>query len=264
MSVEEARHDPEQAASAASDEAVWMEVECGPYEADLPLWRELVGACARGGACELLDVGCGTGRVSLALAGPACRVTAIDSDSALVSAVRARAAAQAAPVEAIHADARSFALERRFDLALAPMQVVQLLLDERDRAAMLARVASHLRPGGLIAVALLDVDEEWESRPGDGPVPDMMERDGWVYASHPVAVRHTPGRVLELDRVRRMVSPRGELSESFHRAELAILTPAQVEREAVRAAPLTVEPRRSVPATEVHVGSAVVVLRRDG
>ena len=36
---------------------IWHDVECGRYDADLPLWRELADDAAEG----VLDVGAGTG-----------------------------------------------------------------------------------------------------------------------------------------------------------------------------------------------------------
>jgi len=52
--------------------AIWHDIECGAYTADLPLWEEL----AAGGA--VLDVGAGTGRVALRLARAGCAMTAVD------------------------------------------------------------------------------------------------------------------------------------------------------------------------------------------
>ena len=47
-----------------SEAAIWHDVECGSYAADLPLWEEL--AERTGG--PILELGCGTGRVALHLA----------------------------------------------------------------------------------------------------------------------------------------------------------------------------------------------------
>jgi len=55
-------------------EVIWHDVECGAYAADLPLWRDL----AISHAGPVLDVGAGTGRVSLHLAGQGHRVVALD------------------------------------------------------------------------------------------------------------------------------------------------------------------------------------------
>lgn len=240
--------------------AVWHDIECGAYKADFPLWRELVRRVRNrsGAACELLEIGCGTGRVSLELAGTKCRVTAVDIDVELVEVLRRRAHDRTAPVDAVVADARSLELGSTFDLILAPMQVAQLL-DEEDRVRMFASISSHLRPDGHAAVALLDLDEEWDADSGPLPPPDRLQEDGYVYSSQPVAVRRDPGRNLRLDSVRRVVTPQGEQTETFSRIRLEIVSAQQLESEARRAG-LVPAGRRQVPATEDHVASTVVIL----
>jgi SAM-dependent methyltransferase len=243
-------------------EAVWHDIECGAYTADLPLWRELVGAVRRekGMACRLLELGSGTGRVSLALADNGCEVTALDNDAELVEALRSRAEALDSPVTAVVADAGSFDLNSRFDLVIAPMQVAQLLRPH-DRVDMLACAARHLEPCGRVALALLDPEEDWEATGDAAPPPDMLEENGWVYSSHPVAVRRTgDGAAIQLERVRTAVSPGGERERSFSRIRLELVSPARLERDA-REAGLLPETRRHVPATDDHVGTTVVVLR---
>jgi SAM-dependent methyltransferase len=245
------------------ERSVWHDVECGAYAADLPLWRRLAREACRERACDLLELGCGTGRVSLALARRGRHVSAIDVDPELVAALRGRAAERGVAVEATVADARSFELGRRFDLVLAPMQLVQLLRGERERLAMLRCVAEHLRPGAPVALALLALEEEWSAAPEQAPVPDMREVDGWVYASRPVAVRRVrSGAAIELDRVRQAVSPRGDVEETLSRVRLEIVTPDQLEQEGRRAG-LVPQPRRRVPPTSDHVGSCVVILGAD-
>ena len=59
----------------------WHDVEHGSYDADLPLWRQL--ADATGG--PVLDLGAGTGRVSVDLAAQGHDVVALDSDPELLA-----------------------------------------------------------------------------------------------------------------------------------------------------------------------------------
>jgi SAM-dependent methyltransferase len=242
-------------ASAVATEAAWHDVECGSYAADFELWREL--ASERGG--PLLDVGCGTGRVALDLAAAGHRVVGVDADSDLVAALNQRAAAAALPARALAADARSFTLPvSGLPLAIVPMQVAQLLGGPPGRAAMLATVARHLGPGGLIALALADPFDAVE--PGDArpPLPDVLEIDGWVLSSTPVAVRDE-GDAVAIDRIRQAVSPDGDLTEELASVTLDDCPPATLEDEA-RAAGLTVLPARQVPPTVDYVGSTVVML----
>jgi SAM-dependent methyltransferase len=246
------------------EHTVWHDVECGAYGADLPLWRRLAREAADESGCDLLELGCGTGRVSLGLAGRGRNVSAIDVDPELVAVLRRRAGDRGATVDAVVADVRSFELGRRFDLVLAPMQLVQLLSGARQRLAMLRRVAAHLRPGAQVALAMLAMEEEWSLPREQAPLPDMREVDGWVYASRPIAVRRVrSGAAIELDRIRQMVSPEGEVEETLSRIRLEIITPERLEQEGLRAG-LVPQPRRYVPPTADHVGSCVVVLRADG
>ena len=237
------------------DEAVaWHDVECASYTADLPLWRELAEAV--GG--PVLDLGCGSGRVALDLAGRGHAVTAVDSDATLVAALSRRARDSGMRVRCAVGDARSLALGETFALAIAPMQVVQLLGGEQGRRAALARVRDHLRAGGAFAAALADPFEGVAPEDSLPPLPDVREEDGWVLSSRPVAVRSEPGAVA-VDRLRQAVSPAGELAETLVTVRLDALGADELEAEA-RQAGYRPAGRRRVPETEDHVGSTVVVL----
>ncbi len=237
-----------------SDLAVlWHDLECGRYVADLPLWLELA---AEEGA-PILDLGAGTGRVSLALAAAGHEVVALDLDATLLEALRARAGAL--PVSTAHADARRFALDLRFPLVIAPMQTIQLLDGADGRASMLAAARAHLRPGGLLALALADAMEAFDAEHTEPPLPDLLERDGWVYASQPVAIRlDERGSVIE--RIRQTVAPDGRRTAEGDVIRLDRLDGDTLEAEGV-AAGLHVAGRRFVEMTDEHVGSEVVLLR---
>src|SRR4051812_50230317 len=100
-------------------DALWHDLECGPYAEDLPLWRRL----AREAAGPVLDVGAGTGRVALDLARAGRPVTALDVDPELLGALGERAAAAGVEIRIVQADARDFSLPgAAFALILVPMQ----------------------------------------------------------------------------------------------------------------------------------------------
>jgi SAM-dependent methyltransferase len=250
-------------------EAVWQDVECGAYSADIPLWLELAAedASEADDTARLLDLGAGTGRVSLALARSGHVVTALDSSPELLQALLIRAGDRGLGVRTVVADVCSFDIGDRFDLSLAPMQLFQLLPSPADRLDALGRVFAHLRPGGRAAIALLDLEAEPVGDEYSPPLPDVLERDGRVYSSQPVAIRFVPepggGGVVELDRVRQAVSPGGEIDESFSQERLAALSPRALEEDAGRVG-FMAETRRHVPATSDHVASVVVVLRKPG
>jgi SAM-dependent methyltransferase len=241
------------APTGAPDAVAWHDLECGGYVADLPLWREL--AAAAGG--PVLDVGAGTGRVALDLARAGHEVVALDVDGRPLAALRARAAGL--PVRTVEADARSFSLARRFGLVLAPMQTVQLLGGAAGRASFLACAREHLAPAGLVAIAIADGLEAASPDPDSLPLPDMVERDGWVLASQPLALRYEDGG-FAIERERQAVAPDGTRTSERDVVRLDAVTVDELESEG-EAAGFAVEPARRIAETIEHVGSWVVMLR---
>ena len=236
------------------DAVVWHDVECAAYDIDLALWREL----AENAGGPLLDIGAGTGRVALDLAARGHDVTAIDSDADLIHALSARARQRGLKVRASAADARSFELGRKFALAIAPMQVFQLLGGPDGRRSALSCIRRHLRLGALLAVALAD---PFEGIPDDQvmpPMPDIREVDGWVYASRPIAVR-IDRPTAAIDRLRQSVSPTGKVNEWVFTLEIDLVAPADVEAEGAGCG-FVVRERGWIPETEEWVGSSVVML----
>jgi SAM-dependent methyltransferase len=240
-------------AAAPVLDVVWHDLECGAYADDLALWREL--AAAHDG--PVLDVGAGTGRVTLDLARQGHAVVALDHDPALLAALRERAAGL--PVAAVEADARAVDLGRRFALILVPMQTVQLLGGAEPRGRFLAFARAHLSPGGLVAIALADALVAFDAEHDMPPRPDIRELDGVVYSSRPVAVRPEGERVA-IHRIREVVAPRGERTVSEDVVRLDRVTPALLAEEA-EAHGLKAERAHHIAASDEYVGSSVVMLR---
>lgn len=232
--------------------AIWHDAECGAYDADLVLWEELAAA-ADG---PVLELGCGTGRVALHLARRGYTLTGLDSDPDLVATLEARA--QGLPLRAVLGDARAFELDTDIALALAPMQLVQLLPSRDDRLECLGCIAAHMLPGGKIALAIVEgLPRESEGPP---PLPDVREVDGWIYSSLPVDAVDV-GEEIVIRRLRQIVSPGGELQEEDNEIRIRTLDAVELEEEAMECGLAPLE-RRQIPPTDLHVGSTVVVLGR--
>jgi SAM-dependent methyltransferase len=251
-----ARTQPSGAAAATREAVIWHDVECGGYDADLPLWRDL----ARHAGGPILDLGAGTGRVTLDLAAAGHDVTALDADPVLLEELAERARARDLEVRCITADARTLDATGTFELVLAPMQFVQIMGGEPGRAALLKSVAACLRSGGAFAAAISDLDEAIAGEDALPPLPDVGERQGWVYSSLPMEVRPEPGGVA-VEWLRQVVSPAGDLTERRHTQVLDSLTPDQLAREAA-AHGLRAHARHEIAHTAEYIGSTVIVCRR--
>jgi SAM-dependent methyltransferase len=232
----------------------WHDAENGAYGGDLALWEEL--AAAAGG--PILDLGCGTGRVALHLARRGHPTVGLDLEPELIAALTERA--KGLPLRAVVGDARSFELEEEVALALAPMQLAQLLADSAERTESLGCIASHLRPGGRIALSI--VESLPAAAEGPPPLPDVREVDGWVYSSLPLDAVDV-GEEIVIQRLRQTVSPAGELSEEENEIRIRTLAAAELEGEGIEAG-LRPLPRRRIAPTDLHVGSTVVLFEKAG
>ncbi len=237
------------------EHVVWHDVECGRYDADMALWREL----AAGAHGPILDVGAGTGRVTLDLARRGHDVVALDIDAALLAELERRAHAEGLRVRTVVADAAEFSLQTRdFALVMAPMQTVQLL-GANGRHGFLRSARAHVAPGGHVAVALVDALETFDDEHVLLPTPDQLVLDGTLYSSQPVALRDH-GDTVTIERIRQIVRANGQRSASGDILHLDRVAIEQVEAEG-RAAGLAVLPGRIIAETEEHVGTSVVILR---
>jgi SAM-dependent methyltransferase len=237
-------------------DALWHDLECADYREDLPLWRSL--AARTGG--PVLDVGAGTGRVTLDLASCGSEVVALDTEPALLAALAHRAAGL--PVETILGDARGFEIDRRFSLVLVPMQTLQLLDGPHGRSAFLRRALAHMEPGGLLAAAVADPMDCFDDVHALAPPPAACWVADVCYTSQLLAVAEDGGRAA-LHRRREILGP----DESRHGEDVVIhLDRLSVSDVAAEAAALdfAVEPSLEVPETERYLGCAVAMLRAPG
>lgn len=237
--------------------AIWNDVECGGYEADLPLWEELAGELDEDE--KIIELGCGAGRVVRHLASRFPQlVIGLDADPNLVEAVWKRCRGTRGDAE--YGDVRKFNIGSDFGLALAPMQLIQLLANSRQRRACLTCVYDSI---SLLTKAAFAIVEEMPPPLPESalpPLPDVCQVDGWIYSSLPLESIFEDDRIL-LRRLRQTVSPGGEMTEELNEVELRTLSAAKLEEEATEVGFKPIG-RREIPPTEAHVGSTVVLLEK--
>ena len=135
------------AAVLGMTEAIWHDIECGCYDADFALWEELAGdgPARRCSISDAAPAGSRSGWRAAATASP--RSTSSRRSWRKPRGARARGRSSSTPLRPTRVPST---LERRFDLVLAPMQLVQLFHGSQERMEMLNAVAAHLRPGGTV------------------------------------------------------------------------------------------------------------------
>ncbi|GAB3539795.1 class I SAM-dependent methyltransferase [Arthrobacter tecti] len=112
---------------------------------DVRFYVELAGY----GPLDVLDAGCGTGVLALAMADAGHRVVGLDPAAPMLDA--ARRDDTHGQVQWVCADAREMHLAARFDLITMTGHAFQVFLDDDSMHAFLRRAFDHLRPGGQLA-----------------------------------------------------------------------------------------------------------------
>lgn len=166
---------------------------------DVSFYRTL--AAETGG--PILDVGCGTGRVALALASDGHEVVGVDLSAPMLRLAERNRTALPADVAARltlrQADMLTLDLGREFALVLAPSRVFQFALTADAQRQALALLRSYLRSEGRLVLDLFDPRLDLVV-PGDEANP----RGGEVV--HP-----TTGNRVRWEVARRMPDPARQL-----------------------------------------------------
>jgi ubiquinone/menaquinone biosynthesis C-methylase UbiE len=112
-------------------------------------WSEDMAYClAMAKDCtSVLDLGCGTGSLALSIAEThGCRVIGVDPGAAMLTIAKAKPGAER--VTWIAADAKTLALDEKFDLIVLTGHSFQCFLTPGDQLSVLHAIARHLSPHG--------------------------------------------------------------------------------------------------------------------
>jgi SAM-dependent methyltransferase len=142
-------------------DAALYDYEYRRRRADVTFYREL--ARRRGG--PVLDLGAGSGRLAIQLARDGHEVVAVDRSPAMLARLHERVAAlpaaAASRIAIVAGDLCTFEVRRKFPLVIAAFNTVEHLYTRGEVAALLARVAAHLTPGGAFAFDVQLPDLAW-------------------------------------------------------------------------------------------------------
>jgi SAM-dependent methyltransferase len=118
---------------------------------DVSFYVKLARQAATAGQ-PVLELGCGTGRVTIPIAQAGVEVVGLDNAPAMLEVARPKAAAAGVDVRWLTGDMRNFQLEQRFGLVIIPFRSFLHMLTDADQISCLSHVYEHLIPGGRLAL----------------------------------------------------------------------------------------------------------------
>ncbi len=133
--------------------AKFYDLENADFIHDLDFWVALAKA-AQG---DVLEIGCGSGRVLQQIARAGINITGIDNSEAMLTLARAkldRKPELAARAKLMNADMTNFALGGKFNLITAPFNTFMHLLNVSDQTAFLSCARRHLNGSGNLVLDL--------------------------------------------------------------------------------------------------------------
>jgi SAM-dependent methyltransferase len=121
---------------------------------------------------RVLDAGCGTGRVAIRLAELGFDCVGVDHDESMLAVAR-----RTPGIEWVQGDLATWTSVGDFDLVVAAGNVVPLVADP---PAVLARLAQHARPGGLVVCGFGLTERHL---PPGAPQLSLADYDAWCAAA---------------------------------------------------------------------------------
>ena len=115
---------------------------------------------ARESGGPVLELACGTGRISWAIAAEGIEIMGLDRSPEMLRVAESKrqeaGAAASERARFVSGDIAAFELEQRFALIICPFRSFQMLLTVEEERACLAAARRHLAPGGRLIIDLFD------------------------------------------------------------------------------------------------------------
>jgi SAM-dependent methyltransferase len=97
---------------------------------------------------EVLELACGTARLTIPIAKANVKITGLDISKPLLKSAKEKVLKAGQDIKLIHADARDFNLKKRYDLIFMALNAFHHLHDNDSVEAFLSCVKKHLTPKG--------------------------------------------------------------------------------------------------------------------
>jgi len=115
---------------------------------DLPFY---VGEASKSDG-PILEVGCGTGRITKAIADLGKEVVGVDASATMLEILKKSIEGKEVEnlIQLIEGDLRTLQLGRKFPLIILPFRVLQHMYTLEDQKSAFERISAHLEPGGAV------------------------------------------------------------------------------------------------------------------
>lgn len=113
--------------------------------ADLPFYSRWLKEKKNG---NILELCCGTGRLTIPLVQEGCIITAMDNSTSMLEQAKAKADELNVPIKFIESDMRTFDLPEEYDIIFIPFNSVHHLYTNQDFFDVLTVVKKHLKKDG--------------------------------------------------------------------------------------------------------------------
>ncbi|MBN1489390.1 MAG: class I SAM-dependent methyltransferase [Phycisphaerae bacterium] len=135
-----------------ADFSAFYDLYVGEWLEDLPCYLEY----ARAARAPVVEIGAGTGRLTVPLARAGISVVAVDSSASMMARLEARLASEPHDVrrrvQTLRADVCELSLGTKHDLILVPFYAFNYLLTPEAQHKALAQLAAHLLPKGRLLI----------------------------------------------------------------------------------------------------------------
>lgn len=122
---------------------------------DLPFYIELAEQSREESRGPILEIACGTGRVTIPIARKGIEIYGVDNSLPMLEVLRENLAREPEQVRKLvtvrEGDMRTFRLNRKFPLVMIPFRPMQHMFAVEDQVAALKTAAAHLTDNGILA-----------------------------------------------------------------------------------------------------------------
>ncbi len=126
----------------------FFDLESGDLTMDIPFY--LKQAAISGG--PVLELGCGTGRVTIPMAEAGFEMTGLDLSAPMLEEARRKASRKELNIRWVEADCRKFNLGARFGTIIFPYNGIAHIHDRKSHEALFACIREHLKSNGHFIV----------------------------------------------------------------------------------------------------------------